>query len=227
MRLLLVEDEWRLAETVSEGLSRDGFVVDALDTLQAADGALRAVRYDAGILDLGLPDGDGLALLAGLRRRGSELPVLILTARDAIEDRVAGLDGGADDYLVKPFAMAELLARVKALLRRPGAALGTILTAGNLSFDSIGREVRIAERRVDLSRQELAVLEQLMRRQGRVVPRAVLEEKLYGFDAEPASNPVPVHVHHLRRRLEEAGVSIRIHTVRGIGYLLAEVDAAP
>lgn len=224
MRLLLLEDEWRLAEAVSEGLGRAGFVVDALDTVQATEHALQTSRFDALILDLGLPDGDGLTLLGGLRRRDRELPVLILTARDAVEDRVAGLDGGADDYLVKPFAMTELLARVKALLRRPGAALGTVLTAGNLSFDSVGREARIAERRLDLSRQELAVLEQLMRRLGRVVPRAVLEEKLYGFDAEPTSNPVPVHVHHLRRRLEETGASVRVHTVRGIGYLLTEVE---
>ncbi len=225
MRLLLLEDEWRLAEAVSEGLGRAGFVVDALDTVQAAEQALQTVRFDALILDLGLPDGDGLTLLHGLRRRDSELPVLILTARDTVEDRVVGLDRGADDYLVKPFAMAELLARVKAMLRRPGAALGKVLTAGNLSFDSIGREVRIADRHVDLCRQELAVLEQLMRRLGRVVPRAVLEEKLYGFDSEPASNPVPVHVHHLRRRLEEKGASVRVHTIRGIGYLLTEVDS--
>lgn len=222
MRLLLVEDEWRLTEAVSEGLGRAGFVVDTMDTVQTAEHALRIVCYDALILDLGLPDGDGLAVLTGLRRRDEELPVLILTARDAVEDRVAGLDGGADDYLVKPFAMAELLARVKALLRRPGAALGTVLMAGNLSFDSIGREVAVTGRRVDLPRQELAVLEQLMRRLGRVVPRGVLEEKLYGFDTEPVSNPVPVHVHHLRRRLEEAGASVRVHTVRGIGYLLTE-----
>jgi DNA-binding response OmpR family regulator len=225
MRLLLVEDEWRLAEAVSEGLERASFVVDALDTLQAAEHALQAIHFDALILDLGLPDGDGLSLLCGLRRRNSELPVLILTARDAIEARVAGLDGGADDYLVKPFAMAELIARIKALLRRPGAALGTVLTAGNLSFDSVGREATVGRRRLDLSRQELALLEQLMRRLGRVVPRAVLEEKLYGFDTEPGSNPVPVHVHHLRRRLEEMEASVRIHTVRGIGYLLAEVEA--
>ncbi|MCO6440854.1 MAG: response regulator [Nitrococcus mobilis] len=158
MRLLLVEDEWRLTETISEGLSRAGFVIDALDTVREAEQALSAVPYDALVLDLGLPDGDGLNLLAGLRQKQSELPVLILTARDAVEDRVAGLDGGADDYLVKPFAMTELLARIKALLRRPGAALGTILTAGSLTFDSIAREAAVAGRRLDLSRQELALL---------------------------------------------------------------------
>lgn len=176
MRLLLVEDEWRLIEVISEGLSQVGFVVDALDTVRAAEQALGTVPYDALILDLGLPDGDGLNLLARLRQRQNTLPVLILTARDAVEDRVAGLDGGADDYLLKPFAMTELLARIKALLRRPGAALGTVLTAGNLAFDSIGREVAVAGQRLDLSRQELALLEQLLRRLGRVVPRAVLEK---------------------------------------------------
>ncbi|MDN5869478.1 MAG: response regulator [Nitrococcus sp.] len=225
MRLLLVEDECRLIETISEGLSRAGFVVDALDTLREAEQALSGVLYDVVVLDLGLPDGDGLNLLASMRRKHSEMPVLILTARDAVEDRVAGLNGGADDYLVKPFAMSELLARIKALLRRPGAALGTTLTAGSLSFDSIAREAAVAGRRLDLSRQELALLEQLMRRLGRVVPRSVLEEKLYGYANEPNSNPVPVHIHHLRRRLEGAGASVGIHTVRGIGYLLTDEGA--
>lgn len=225
MRLLLVEDEWRLAEAISEALGRAGFVIDALDTVRAAEMALITVPFDMLILDLGLPDGDGLDLLADLRRRQSGLPVLILTARDGVQARVSGLDAGADDYLVKPFATAELLARIKALLRRPGAALGLVLTAGNLSFDSNAREAAVAGRHLDLSRQELAVLEQLMRRLGRVVPRAVLEEKLYGYDSEPASNPVPVHVHHLRRQLQSAHASVRIHTVRGIGYLLTEQDA--
>ena len=157
-----------------------------------------------------------------LRRNGSRIPVLVLTARDAVEARVTGLDAGADDYLVKPFATAELVARVKALLRRPGQALGTVLEAGNVAFDTIGRDVRVGTAVLALPRQELAILEHLMRRLGRVVPKAVLEEKLYGFDDEPVSNAIPVHVHHLRRRLAEAEATAEIHTVRGIGYLLAD-----
>jgi DNA-binding response OmpR family regulator len=187
-----------------------------------ARAALPLIPYDAVILDLGLPDGDGLALLVGLRRNRSRVPVLVLTARDAVEARVTGLDAGADDYLVKPFATAELVARTKALLRRPGQALGTVLEAGNVAFDTIGRDVRVGTAVLALPRQELAILEHLMRRLGRVVPKAVLEEKLYGFDDEPVSNAIPVHVHHLRRRLAEAEATAEIHTVRGIGYLLAD-----
>ena len=156
------------------------------------------------------------------RRAGSRVPVLVLTARDAVEARVAGLDAGADDYLVKPFAMAELIARTKALLRRPGQALGTVLEAGNIIFDTIGRDVRVEAVMLALPRQELAILEHLMRRLGRVVPKNVLEEKLYGIDEELGSNAIPVHVHHLRRKLAEAQATAEIHTVRGIGYILAD-----
>jgi DNA-binding response OmpR family regulator len=143
MRILIVEDEIRLVEVLRSGLGRAGFVVDAVGTARDAHEALALVAYDAGILDLGLPDGDGLMLLAYLRRAGNQIPVLVLTARDTVEHRVAGLDAGADDYLIKPFAMAELISRVKALLRRPGHALGVTLEAGNVCFDTIGREVRV------------------------------------------------------------------------------------
>jgi DNA-binding response OmpR family regulator len=174
------------------------------------------------ILDLGLPDGDGLDLLTELRSARNALPVLILTARDAVEDRVVGLDTGADDYLVKPFAAVEVIARIKALLRRPGGVLGTILRAGNIQLDTIGRDVQVGERTLVLPRRECAILEQLMRRLGRVVPKAVLEDKLYSIDDELESNAIPVHVHHLRRKLESANASAAIHTVRGVGYLLTE-----
>src|SRR3954462_1997704 len=171
MRLLVVEDEARIAELLASALGRAGFAVDAVGTAADAREALALTAYDAAILDLGLPDGDGLALLAGLRRRGSAVPVLVLTARAAGEGRVAGLDTGADDYLVKPFATAELVARAKALLRRPGHALGATLEAGNVLFDTIGRDVRIDGETLALARQELSVLEHLMRRLGRVVPK--------------------------------------------------------
>ena len=222
MRLLVIEDEERIAELLRAGLARAGFSVDLLAEASKAGEALAVIGYDALVLDLGLPDGDGLSILAELRRRGSSLPVLILTARDSVEHRVAGLDAGADDYLVKPFAMKELVARVKALLRRPGHALGTILEAGNISLDTIGRDVRVEGASLPLTRRELAILEHLMRRLGRVVPKAVLEEKLYGLEEELDSNAISVHVHHLRRKLQEADSTGRIFTIRGVGYLLVE-----
>jgi DNA-binding response OmpR family regulator len=222
MRLLVIEDEERLVEVLKSALGRAGFVVDAVETAADAREALALVAYDAAILDLGLPDGDGLAILAEARRAGRNIPALILTARDTVEDRVLGLDAGADDYLIKPFAMTELIARTKALLRRPGLALGTTLEAGNTVFDTIGRDVRVKGETLQLPRQELAILEHLMRRLGRVVPKTVLEEKLYGIDDELASNAIPVHVHHLRRKLTEMGATTEIHTVRGIGYILTD-----
>jgi DNA-binding response OmpR family regulator len=169
-----------------------------------------------------LPDGDGLTLLAELRPAPNRIPILVLTARDAVEDRVGGLDAGADDYMVKPFAMAELIARTKALLRRPGGALGVTLQAGNVVLDTVGRDVRVGDAVLQLPRRECAILEHLMRRQGRVVPKSVLEEKLYGMDDELESNAVPVHVHHLRRKLQDAAATAEIHTVRGVGYLLTD-----
>jgi DNA-binding response OmpR family regulator len=222
LRVLLIEDEARIVELLSTALSRAGFVVDTFGTCADGGEALALTPYDAAILDLGLPDGDGLALLAAVRSSGNDVPILVLTARDAVEDRVRGLDSGADDYLVKPFAVSELVARTKALLRRPGGALGVILQAGNVTFDTIGRDVSIGDQTVALPRRESAILEHLMRRLGRVVPKAVLEEKLYGIDEELESNAIPVHVHHLRRKLLDAGGTAVIHTVRGVGYLLSE-----
>jgi DNA-binding response OmpR family regulator len=222
MRLLIVEDETRIAELVEEALTRVGFAVDAVHTYADARAALETTSYDAAIVDLGLPDGDGLSLLGELRGKRNLTPVLVLTARDAVEDRVRGLDAGADDYLIKPFAIAELIARTKALLRRPGGALGVILSAGNLSFDTVERDVRVAGVSLILPRRESAILENLMRRLGRVVPKPILEEKLYGLNDEPGSNTIPVHVHHLRRKLLDAGSTAEIHTVRGVGYMLTE-----
>ena len=220
MQLLIVEDEVRIVDILRSALSRAGFAVDSVGRCDDARTALEINPYDAAILDLGLPDGDGLKLLKDIRRHGSAVPILVLTARDAVEHRVAGLDSGADDYLVKPFAMSELIARTKALLRRPGGALGTTLWIGNIVFDTIGRDVRIDDAALSLTRREVAILEHLMRRLGRVVPKAVLEEKLYGMDDELESNAIPVHVHHLRRKLLESGATAEIHTVRGVGYLL-------
>jgi DNA-binding response OmpR family regulator len=222
LRLLIVEDEDRLAGIVKAQMGAAGFVVDVAGSADDAVAVLELTNYDAAVLDLGLPDRDGVSVLTAARGMGKTLPILILTARDAIEDRVAGLNAGADDYLTKPFAMAELIARIQALLRRPGGVLGITLEAGNLRLDTIGRELTIGGVPVRLSRQELAVLEQMMRRLGRIVPKAVIEEKLYGHDEEPESNTIPVHVHHLRRQMQGARASLAIHTVRGVGYILDE-----
>jgi len=222
MRLLVIEDEDRLSGILKSKLDEAGFAVDIAGSAADAEAALELINYDVAILDLGLPDGDGLAVLAAARRRGKTLPILILTARDAVEDRVSGLNAGADDYLTKPFALTELIARIKALLRRPGGVLGITLDAGNVRLDTVGRDLTVAETPVNLSRRELAILEQMMRRFGRIVPKAVLEEKLYGIDEEPDSNPIPVHVHHLRRQLQAANASLAIHTIRGVGYILTE-----
>lgn len=225
MRVLIVEDEARIAEILEGALEKAGFVVDAVSSCADAREAFSLNPYDIAILDLGLPDGDGMSLLDEVRATGNPIPILVLTARDAVEDRVIGLDAGADDYLVKPFAMVELVARAKALLRRPGSALGTKLSAGNLVFDSIGRDVQIDGQPLSLARREAAILEHLLRRLDRVVPKVVLEEKLYGIDDELESNAIPVHIHHLRRKLTEAGATTEIHTVRGIGYILTEVKS--
>jgi len=223
MRILLVEDNARLAEFTAKRLIRGGFSVDSCATKDEAEAAVRTTRYDTIVLDLGLPDGDGMDLLADLRARGNSVPVLVLTARDGLGDRVQALNGGADDYVLKPFEMEELLARIRALLRRPGAALGTVLSAGNLTFDTACREVRVAGSPMRIPRRELGALELLMRRMGRVVPKDVIEEHMYGFDDKASANAVEVAVHRLRRRLSEAGTDVRIDTLRGVGYLLMEL----
>lgn len=225
MRVLVVEDEARIAEILKGALAKAGFVVDTVSSCADARESLELTAYDIAILDLGLPDGDGLSLLDDVGIAGRQIPILVLTARYAVEDRVGELDAGADDYLVKPFAMTELIARAKALLRRPGSALGKTLSAGNLIFDSIGRDVRIGGQPLVLPRREAAILEHLLRRLDRVVPKAVLEEKLYGIDDELESNAIPVHIHHLRRKLADAGATVEIHTVRGIGYILTDAKS--
>lgn len=222
MRLLVVEDHVELASLIADGLRRAGFGVDTVALADEAMAAWRAVSYDAVVLDLGLPDQDGTAVLRHARQGGRTAPVLILTARDAVEDRVAGLNAGADDYLIKPFDMTELVARLRALLRRPGAALGTVLEVGNIALDTIGQEAQVAGRACPLARRELALLEMLMRRAGHVVPRDPLSDSLYAFGEEIASNALEVHIHRLRRKLADAGSAAEIHTVRGVGYIMTE-----
>jgi DNA-binding response OmpR family regulator len=220
MRVLLVEDNERLSSLMRGGLARAGFTVDAFASLTDADAAVATVDYDLILLDLGLPDGDGLHWLKQLRRSKQGIPVLVATARGGLTDRVAGLDTGADDYLVKPFEMDELLARCRALLRRPGACLSTVLSTGNLTLDTASRQVAVAGNPIDVPRREADLLEVLLRRSGQVVPRTVLEERLYGFDDDVTPNALEAHVSRLRRRLTDAAADVTVHTVRGVGYLL-------
>lgn len=224
MRVLLVEDNLRLSTLVRRGLENEDFTVDGVGTLSDAEAALDTIPYDVVIMDLGLPDGDGLDLLRSLRAGGSHVPVLVLTARDGVDDRVKGLNAGADDYLLKPFAVEELTARLRALLRRPGGALGSSLRVGNVTFDTSSREVRVGQQLVKISKKEMGVLEQLMRRAGRVVPKETLESKLYGFGDEVSPNSLEANVSRLRKRLIQVDASITIHTLRGIGYLLSDSD---
>jgi DNA-binding response OmpR family regulator len=222
MRLLIAEDEAALAALLRGALERSGFAADVAQGVAAAEDCLRLAAYDALILDLGLADGDGLTLLRALRRRGSTLPVLILTARDAPEERVTGLDTGADDYVVKPFHMDELVSRIRALLRRPNAALGVDLSLGNLVLHTTTRAAAVGGKSLPLSVRETSLLELLLRRHGSVVPREAIEDGLYGFDNPISPNAVEVLVFRLRRRLQEAGAKVVVHTLRGVGYLLDE-----
>jgi DNA-binding response OmpR family regulator len=220
MRLLLIEDSTQLGALIVDGLARDGFVVDWRSTLEDALEARGLVAYDLILLDLGLPDGDGLDLLRKLRRNRDSVPVLILTARSGLGERIAGLDVGADDYLVKPFDIAELSARCRALLRRPGACLSVILQAGNVALDTASRSLEVAGIPVVMSPRELALLEHLLRRAGQVVAKSLLEDQLYAADAEVTPNALEVAVSRLRKRLAATDADLTLRTAHGVGYAL-------
>ncbi|PZQ79553.1 MAG: DNA-binding response regulator [Ancylobacter novellus] len=224
MRLLLVEDERELAGLLKAGLKAAGFTVDHVATVADADAALEAESYDIAVLDLRLPDGDGLDLLRRRRAIGLAIPVLILTARDSLSDRVKGLEQGGDDYVLKPFHIDEVVARLRALLRRPNQALGVDIVIGNLALNTMNLVVTVDDVPLSLSRRELSLLELFMRRAGRVLTKETIERALYGFNEELESNAVEVLVHRLRRKLAGAAASPAIHTLRGIGYLM---DDAP
>lgn len=222
MRVLIVEDSEELAQLLQKGLHSAGFDVDLIASVGEAQAALATARYAALILDLGLPDGDGMSILRGLRNRKDPIPVLVLTARGGVSDRVSGLRSGADDYLVKPFAFDELMARLEALLRRPGQLLGSSLRLSNVVFDTESRQTFIDEKPQVLSARESAVLELLMRRKGSVVPKKLVEDQIFGLAADVESNAVEVYVHRLRKQLATRGAKVRIATVRGIGYIITE-----
>jgi DNA-binding response OmpR family regulator len=217
MRLLLIEDDPMIGEAVAEGLRADGYTIDWVRDGRAGSAALAAATpYALVLLDIGLPGRDGLTLLREARARRDRTPVLLMTARDTVADRVMGLDAGADDYLVKPFDLDELLARVRALLRRAAGRAEPALEHGALRIDPATHSATLAGKPLALSAREFALLLALAERPGAVLSRAQLEEKLYGWDDAVGSNAVEVHIHHLRRKLGERA----IRNVRGVGYTL-------
>jgi len=218
MRLLLVEDDSMIGEAARQGLRQEGHTVDWVRDGREADAAVAAAPYDAVLLDLGLPRRDGLSLLKSWRAHNVTVPVLIITARDAVSDRVSGLDAGADDYLVKPFDLDELSARVRAVARRRSGRAESVIRIGELEIESATKHVRWKGAEVPLSPREYALLEALANRPGAYLTRAQLEERLYGWDEEIASNAVEVHIHGLRRKLDPE----LIRNVRGMGYTLAK-----
>jgi DNA-binding response OmpR family regulator len=220
VRVLLVEDEAEFAEALRRALERERFIVDHADRLTIAREAALSGWYDLVLLDRTLPDGDGLSLVPALRAESPGLPIIVLSARGEVLDRVAGLDEGADDYLIKPFALEEMFARIQAVRRRPTELGAEEIHVGALVFDVANDEARVEGVRLELARRELCVLAALVKRRGRTVLRESLEEAVYGFDDEVQSNTLDSHISRLRRKLAEAGAQVEIHAIRGVGYLL-------
>ena len=218
MRALLVEDDAMIGRAVRHGLQQAGFTIDWVSDGLSGEAAAANAVYDVVILDLGLPRLVGMALLKRLRSRRNTVPVLVITARDAIPDRIAGLNAGADDYLLKPFDLDELIARLRALIRRHAGAASSALAAGGLSLDPVGRTVTLEGQALSLTVKEFALLEALIRKPGAVLSRERLEESIYGWGEEVGSNAVEVHLHNLRRKVG----SHVIRNVRGVGYKIAE-----
>ena len=216
MKLLIVEDDALLQSGLAQALSGQGYAVDCAGTAAESNALLRSGQYSLIVLDLGLPDRDGATLLRQWRRDGMTIPVLILTARDALEDRVDGLDAGADDYLVKPFALAELQARVRALIRRYQGHSDNLLQQGDLTLNLSTQQVLLENQSVDITPKEFALLTRLLMRVGQNVHRETLQQDLYSWNDDPGSNTLEVHIHNLRRKLGKD----RIKTVRGVGYRL-------
>lgn len=220
MRILLVEDEIEMAVTIRAVLEREGYVVDHVASVADLQEAAQLASSDVVLLDRTLPDGDGIDSIAALRQFNPGVPVIVVTARSGVDDRVAGLDTGADDYLAKPFAMEEMLARIRAVRRRPAALPQQQVQLAKLVYDMDNDEALVGGARLDLPRRELRVLAALMRRRGRTVLRGTLEDAVFGFDDEVQSNTLDSHISRLRKRLSEAGAEVEIHAIRGVGYLL-------
>ena len=216
MRILLVEDDYLLGDATKAGLTSDGYTVDWFKDGIQAELALERSEFDGVVLDLGLPGKDGLAVLKSMRNRDDTTPVIILTARDLTDDKVKGLDAGADDYLIKPFDLSELSARLRALIRRSLGRADPIIKIGSISLNPASHEVRADNAIIELSQREFSLLQLLMENVGRVLSRSSLEENIYGWNEEVDSNALEVHIHHLRKKL---GSSF-IQTIRGVGYTI-------
>lgn len=225
MRVLVVEDNERLGELITGALRKAGYAVDLANDAGLCRRSLAAATYDLVLMDLSLPDEDGAVLLRDMRSRGERVPVVVITARGSLNERIEGLDRGADDYLVKPFNMDELLARCRAVLRRSGGRLGVVLSLGDVVLDTTSREVRVAQRMITLSAKEVSALTVLMRRGGQVVARDTIEQALTEFGRETTPNAVEAVISRLRRRL--GGAHVAIEAVRGIGYIIKERDDVP
>lgn len=227
MKILLVEDHRELRDLIAEHFVGRGFIVDAVGSAEEARSALSVGGYDVLILDLGLPDSDGMELLRATPTLvAGGVPTLVVTARDSLEDRLLGLNEGADDYLVKPFSLLELEARLRAVLRRPGTREGPKLACGALVYDAASREVSVRGELIEMSRRESDLLEALLRASGRVVVRDILEEQLYSFNEPVTPNALEAVVSRLRRRLTNATAGVRVETRRGIGYRLVSETTA-
>jgi len=223
MRLLVVEDQPDLALLISKCLKMAGYAVDVCKSLEDASYSVEICTYNIIVLDRNLPDGDGVDWLREFRSKGGKSPVLIMTAaKGLLNDKVEGLEAGADDYLVKPVDTTEMLARVRALLRRPQEINAFVIKAGNISFDTGNHNVEVAGDSLKVSRRERCLLECFMRRFGHVVTKDSLEENLYGFNEEVTPNAIEVSVHRLRTCMAKAGANLSVHTIRGVGYMLAE-----
>lgn len=222
VRILIIEDNVRIGALTAEGLSAMGFCCDIAPTLAEASELLAATSYDVVVLDLGMPDGDGRAWLTVERAQGLATPVIMLTARSALSDRIDGLDAGADDYLIKPFAVEELAARVRALLRRPGARSSAFLAVGPIQFDTIARTGTCSGEPLHLSQREAALLELMMVKAGSVVSRDQIEASLYSFDDPVTPNAIEVLVSRVRKKLATLGAHDQLVTLRGVGYLMIE-----
>ncbi len=221
MRILVVEDDHKVASFIQSGLTQEGYAVDVLREGTMAGEQARAVDYDAVVLDLMLPGRSGFQVLRDIRARKPSLPVVILTAKDALDDRIAGLDSGADDYMVKPFALAELSARLRAVLRR-GAPRENVLRVADLELDTLTRSVHRDGRRIELKPKEYALLEYLMRNSGRPLTRALIVEHVWDIHFDSVSNVVEVHINSLRNKIDRGFPAALIQTVRGVGYMLTD-----
>jgi len=223
LRLLLIEDDLELANGLVNALAQSNYATDVVHTGKAAVAACATTPYELLILDLGLPDEDGIDVLRRLRHEGLTAPVLILTARDGLQDRIRGLDAGGDDYLSKPFALGELEARIRALSRR-GSSTSALLCFGGIEFDPASKVVMVKDREIDLTARELAVLELLLRRPGFIVSKQQMIESLYTWDQDSNPSTIEVFVSRVRRKLEDAGADVGIRVMRGLGYRLERIS---